>query len=202
VRLACRILSSWSLSLMAGVTAPFVFAGAPPTTPAPHVLDLSGRAVDPLAEAGAGPAVLVFTRTDCPISNRYAPELHRLADRFGKRGVTFWLVYPEGAERAEAIRRHQRDFGYRFAALRDPGHALVRRTGATVTPEVAVFVRDAAGPRMVYRGRIDDRAVELGRTRAAPTRRDLAEVLAALVEGRTVTPRTTPAVGCFISEPE
>ena len=29
--------------------------------------------------------VLVFTTTDCPISNRYAPEIQRLATKFSKR---------------------------------------------------------------------------------------------------------------------
>jgi hypothetical protein len=75
------------------------------------VLDLAGARVDPLPEPGAGPAVLVFVRTDCPIANRYAPELRRLHDRFARRGVSFWLVYADPSETPEAIRRHQRDFG-------------------------------------------------------------------------------------------
>ena len=44
------------------------------------VFDLDGRLVDPLAlPAGTRAHVLVFTTTDCPISNRYAPEIQRLA---------------------------------------------------------------------------------------------------------------------------
>jgi len=64
------------------------------------VLDLAGGRVDPLPAAGAGPAVLVFVRTDCPIANRYAPELRRLQDRFVRGGVAFWLVYPDQIGRA------------------------------------------------------------------------------------------------------
>ena len=171
------------------------------TAPAPsggRVLDLAGRPADPLAHPGAA-TVLVFTRTDCPISNRYAPELRRLHDRFTPRGAAFWLVYADPSETVEAIERHRRSFGLGFDALRDPDHALVRLTGATVTPEVAVFAPSAGGPRMVYRGRIDDRAVDFGRVRAEPTSRDLAEVLEALLSGASVSPRTTRAVGCFIA---
>ena len=62
-----------------------------------------------------------------------------------------------------------------------------------------MFVAGDGGPRMVYRGRIDDRAVDFGRTRSAPTSRDLEQVLDTLASGATVQPRTTPAVGCFIS---
>jgi len=162
------------------------------------VLDLAGGRVDPLPAPGAGPAVLVFVRTDCPIANRYAPEMRRLQDRFAGKGMAFWLVYPDPAETPEAIRRHQRDFGLAFRALRDPQHELVRATQATVTPEAAVFVGGRDGPRMVYRGRIDDRYVDFGRSRPAPTARDLRDVLQLLAAGSTLTPRTTPAVGCFI----
>jgi len=161
-----------------------------------RVLDLDGRPADPLA--GNGVTVLVFTRTDCPISNRYAPELRRLQDRFRPRGAAFRLVYVDPSETVEAIRAHRRAFGLGFEAVRDPDHALVRLAGATVTPEVAVFTGGAGGRRMVYRGRIDDRAVDVGRTRPAPTRHDLAEVLEALAAGGSPAPRTTAAVGCII----
>ena len=45
------------------------------------VTDLDGDPVDPLAPDDRIDA-LVFVRTDCPISNRYAPELARIATRF------------------------------------------------------------------------------------------------------------------------
>ncbi len=174
-------------------------AGAEPTAPrVPGVVDLAGAAVEPLPAAGEPPTVFVFTSTDCPISNRYAPELRRLHQRFRAAGMRFWLVYPEAAEPVEAIRRHVYELGYGFAALRDPEHALVRLARARVTPEVAVFVASANGPRMVYRGRIDDRYIDFGRVRARPRARDLEGVLAALWARKTVTPRTTAAVGCVI----
>jgi len=170
------------------------------TPPLAGVVDLEGRPVAAVP-TGSGPTVLLFTRTDCPISNRYAPELRRLGQRFGARGVAFRLVYVDPLETPAAIRQHLRAFGLGGEALRDPQHALVRLTGATVTPEAAVFVADPSGPRLVYRGRIDDRAADFGRTRAEPHTRDLADVLDALTAGHAVTPRTTTAVGCFIPEP-
>jgi len=89
-------------------------------------------------------------------------------------------------------------FGYAGAmdALRDPKHTLVKYTGATITPEAAVF----AGGRLVYLGRIDDRYVELGLERAAPTRRDLADALAAVIAGTRIAEAKTQAVGCFIAD--
>ena len=165
----------------------------------PRVQHIDGGAVDPFAApAGVTAIVFLFTSTDCPISNRYAPEVRRLAAAFAPRGVVFRLIYPNPAERAPAIREHMTAFAYAGAtqALRDPEHALVKFVGATVTPEAAVY----AGGHIVYRGRIDDRYVDLGLERPAPTRRDLAEALAAVIAGKPVSQPTTQAVGCFIAD--
>jgi thiol-disulfide isomerase/thioredoxin len=163
-----------------------------------EVTDLAGRRVEALP-LGTGPLVLVFTATECPLSNRYAPELRRLRSKFAGRGVDFRLVYADDAETEGAIRGHLRAFGLGDDALRDRGQELVRLTGATVTPEVAVLVAGPAGRRLVYRGRIDDRAVEVGRIRPTPRVHDLEEVLDALTSGRVVEARTTAATGCFIA---
>jgi hypothetical protein len=53
---------------------------------------------------------------------------------------------------------------------------------------------------MVYRGRIDDRYVDFGKTRPAPTNRDLERVLEAILAGKSLSSETTPAVGCFIPD--
>ena len=139
--------------------------------------------------------VLVFTTTDCPISNRYAPEIQRLAAKFSEK-VTFVLVYPVATDSPELIREHQKKYGYSFASIRDTRHQLVKQTGVTVTPEVAVMV----GEQMVYRGRIDDRYVELGKDRPQPTERDLEAALTAVIAGTRVAQRETRAVGCFLSD--
>jgi hypothetical protein len=160
---------------------------------------LSGAPVDALqAPAGTRAIVFLFTSTDCPISNRYAPEVRRIADAFGSKGVAFRLVYPSPSEDARAIREHMTAYSYAGIAdaVRDPKLALVKFAGATVTPEAVVVV---AG-KVVYRGRIDDRYVDLGRERPAPTRRDLFDALSAILDGKPVPLAKTQAVGCFISD--
>jgi hypothetical protein len=139
--------------------------------------------------------VLVFTTTDCPISNRYAPEIQRLAAKFSDH-AKFTLVYPVAADSADLIREHHRKFGYALEYVRDTTHRLVKQTGVTVTPEVAVM----AGPRVVYRGRIDDRYIELGKDRIKPTRHDLEDALNALIAGKPVAQRETRAIGCFLPD--
>lgn len=161
-----------------------------------RLLDLNGQPVDPFQAGSAKAVVFLFVRTDCPISNRYAPEVRRLHEKFAGGGATFWLVYPDPDESVEMIRQHVKAYRYHLGVLRDPEHGLVRATGVRVTPEAAVFV----GGRIVYRGRIDDRFVALGKARPAPTTHDLEMALEAILTGKPVATETTPAIGCFIPE--
>ena len=138
--------------------------------------------------------VLVFTTTDCPIANRYAPEIQRLAKQYGT--VRFVMVYPVANDTPELIDAHRTKFAYTIDFIRDDKHELVKKTGVTVTPEVAVM-KDG---RMLYRGRIDDRYIEFGKDRPQPTVRDLERSLEAILAGKPVPVAETRAVGCILAE--
>ncbi len=164
----------------------------------PRVLDLDGRGVDVFQPGpGVRAQAFIFTTTDCPIANRYAPEISRLYETYRQQGVRFWLVYANPRETTAAIRDHAARFGYAMTIVRDPSHDLVRHLGVTVTPEAAVVSADGA---TMYRGRIDDRYTELGVDRPAATRRDLDEALRAIVAGRAVSTPWTKAVGCVLAD--
>jgi hypothetical protein len=167
--------------------------------PAIRLLDPDGHSVEPLSSSSAKATVLIFTRTDCPVSNRYAPVIQKLNQGFASQGVAFWLVYVDRHQSKEEIRQHIRDYGYRMNAVLDPAHILVKFAGVRVTPEVAVFSSDA---KLLYRGRIDDQYVYLGKSLPAPTRHDLELALNSILEAKPVPDKTTPAVGCFISDLE
>jgi hypothetical protein len=139
--------------------------------------------------------VLVFTTTDCPISNRYAPEIKRLAAKFDGQ-AKFVLVYPVPTDSPDLIREHARKFAYPLETMRDTEQKLVKQTGVKVTPEVAVM----RGSTLLYRGRIDDRYVDFGKDRPAPTERDLDDALTAIAAGKVVATRETRAIGCIIAD--
>lgn len=196
-----RTLGWRTLKRIAALVAVFLSTGAL-LAASSQVVDLAGRPADPLGATGVKATVLIFTRADCPISNRYAPEIQRIYREFAPSHVAFWLVFVDPSEPPGAIRRHVTEYGYSFGALRDPAHALVRLTGASITPEVAVFTGAGSAQRMVYRGRIDDKYVDFGKERPEPTTHDLEQVLKAIAEGKSPKPETTRAVGCFISDLE
>lgn len=162
------------------------------------VLDLAGKAVNPLAlPSGRIATVLVFTTTDCPISNRYAPEIQSLAARFAKQNIAFTLVYPVGTDTPVVIGEHVKKFGYAIPAVRDTAQELVKHTGVKVTPEVAVI---GAGGQVLYRGRIDDRYIDFGKDRPQPNERTLERALEAVVQGQPIAVRETQAVGCYLAD--
>ena len=66
---------------------------------APYGVDLDGHPVM-LAQSTAPAIVLFFTASDCPISNRYEPEMLRLEQEFAPSRVEFWWVYPNPEDTA------------------------------------------------------------------------------------------------------
>jgi thiol-disulfide isomerase/thioredoxin len=160
--------------------------------------DLAGKSFDPFQSAGGKIVVLIFVRTDCPVSNRYAPTVQRLSEEHSSKAA-FWLVYPSKAETAELIRKHGREYGYKIPALRDPQHVLVKESHAEITPEVAVF--DAAR-KLVYHGRIDNLYEDIGRARTTATTHELEDAISAALSGKSLTADSAHAVGCYISDLE
>jgi len=198
MRRSRRCLSNSSLALLATLllgACAHAPALAPATTrPASRITDLDRRPYDPFAKVGRA-TVLLFITNDCPISNGYAPEIHRLCDAYARQDIAFCLVYADPTITAAAARQHYRDYGYTCPAVLDPGHELATRAGATVTPEAAVFLADG---KLVYRGRIDDLYLDYGKARFVATTHDLRDALDAVAGGKPMKLRTTVAVGCHI----
>lgn len=164
----------------------------------PFGTDLNGRPIDRLAPAGSRAVVLFFTASDCPISNRYIPQIEDLDRTLGPDGVRFWWVYPNPEDTAAVVRRHEAEFHIEGQAVLDTDQRLTRMAHATITPEVAVFVPDEASLREVYHGRIDDRYLALGQERPRATRHDLEDAIRAVLAGQTVPAPGGPTVGCSI----
>ncbi|HEX4169224.1 MAG TPA: redoxin domain-containing protein [Bryobacteraceae bacterium] len=160
--------------------------------------DLNRQPIDPFASP-APATVLLFVRTDCPVSKRYAPELGRIAKEFEHQGVKFWLVFPDRAETADNIRQAIADYHFPGSPLLDPAHLLVKRARAVTAPEAAVFDKT---DKLVYHGRIDDLYVDIGKSRQAAQVHDLEDAIMAVLAGKPVRQSETQAVGCSLADVE
>lgn len=105
--------------------------------------------------------------TDCPISNRYSPLLHRLENNYREKGIRFLAVFSATGATMESVRQHLADYSLEMPGLVDAAAVLARQTGARVTPEAVVL--SPAGV-VLYRGRIDNQYVAWGQTRSEATR--------------------------------
>jgi len=76
---------------------------------------------------------------------------------------------------------------------------LVKRSGAQITPEAAVF---DVYRRLVYHGRIDNLYEDFGHARKSATTHELADAIEAAIVGKTLSRTAIPAVGCYISDLE
>ncbi len=143
-------------------------------------------------------AVLFFVTNDCPISNAFAPEITRICAEYAPKGADCSLVYVDPTISDETAQAHAKAYGHGpYPKIVDRRHELVKMTGVTITPEVAIV--NAAG-KVVYRGRIDNSYAALGQARRAPTSHDLRDALDATLAGRPAPNPETKALGCYIPD--
>ena len=140
-------------------------------------------------------AVLLFISADCPISNRYAPTISQLSSEYGVKNTAFYGVQSDPDITAAEARKHAEDYGFHFPILLDPAQLLASRYGVSVTPTAVVV---SPSGEMLYRGRIDDRSVDLGKWRDVPGKQDLRDAISAVLAGRKVNAPFHEAIGCFL----
>jgi hypothetical protein len=180
----------WALALPAQARAL-----EPQAMPAPSAATLPAAALAAATPSAAGVTVVLFACHDCPICTSSMPEVQRIADEYGGRGVRLTVVLEDADLTPQAVRDWAAAYCPRLQPVLDADQARARTLQAQLTPEVVVLGSDGA---VRYRGRIDDGWVALGRPRPAPTSHDLREALDALLAGRAVRQPATKAVGCVI----
>lgn len=161
-------------------------------------VDLNGRPVQELAGPDTRFVVLMFAASDCPICNRYVPEIARLDHEYSSRGVRIWWVFPNPEDTASIVARHNREFSIKERTVLDSQQALVHLAHITVTPEAAIFKVDGAALHQIYGGRVDNRYMAIGRERPQPDHRDLELALDAALAEKPIPHPTGPPVGCSV----
>jgi hypothetical protein len=162
---------------------------------------VTSLAVTSLAMPGTQYVAAIFVATDCPISNRYLPEIARLSREFAPRAVRLWLVYPNPGDTLAAVRAHQSQYPDAASLLQliAPDARFLAHAHVHVTPEAAIFHTDAVmNQPVLWHGRIDNRYLSFGTQRPAATQHDLADALHAALAGRPPSSAVAPSIGCAI----
>jgi len=140
--------------------------------------------------------VLYFVATDCPIANSYVPEMNRIHDEYAHKGVEFFAVQADVTAPRDTVAKYAAEFRYAYPMLLDPQQQLIRFTGASVTPQVAILAPDG---KLLYLGRVDNRVADFGKQRPRATVADLRNALDAVLAGKPVPEARTRSVGCAIN---
>jgi thiol-disulfide isomerase/thioredoxin len=151
-----------------------------------------------LADVSGAPALLVmFLCNHCPYVKHVRSEIARLAREYQPRGVAVVAInandvqkYP--ADSPEKMAEEAVSAGYTFPYLLDESQEIAKACRAACTPEFYLFDRDR---KLVYRGQLDDSRPG---NDVPVTGKDLRQALDALLEGRPVSERQVPSIGCNI----
>ena len=167
-----------------------------------HAPDFSLPNVDghtiALADFKDAKALLVmFMCNHCPFVKHVAPELARLAEDYGPRGVAVVGInsndavnYPDDSPAKMAEEAKHR--GYGFPYLFDETQQVAKAYRAACTPDFFLFDRSR---QLVYRGQLDSSRPDSG---IPVTGTDLRAALDAILAGKTPSHDQKPSIGCNI----
>ena len=154
-----------------------------------------GKAVQLSSVAKHRATVFIFLSSECPISNRFMPTLTRLSTEFTPSDIQFYGIISDPDCDTACATKFLKDYNFPSQMLLDPQHQLVKLLDASITPEAFVLTNDGT---CVYQGRIDDRYIELGKDRPAPTTNDLRNIITEIFSGKKMEFREVRAIGCAI----
>lgn len=158
-----------------------------------RILDVDGE----LHRIGVGrafaPSVIVFLDPSCPIASRIAPRVSEMSAEFTAAGVHVYGVLSDPLLTPEEGRAYRKESGLQFTLLFDSTGELAHRLQPTHVPEAFVL---NARDEIVYRGRVDDEFVAVGRKRQQIQSHDLRDAVRAVVAGESPRMKRTEPVGC------
>ncbi len=146
---------------------------------------------------------IVFTCNHCPVAQMYEKRIKQLVADYQNRGVAFVVIMGNDDKAEKYSELGFTDVGDSFddmksrAAYRGLNYpylydgatqAVTRKYGPTATPHIFIFDRQRI---LRYEGRIDSNPRE-----AFASKHEARDALNALLAGKEVAVKTTPAMGC------
>ncbi len=138
--------------------------------------------------------VIFFLSPECPLCQGYALTIRKLFEKYHSDERVFIGVIPGNDFSGEQTDGYQKEFKPMLPLYFDKAKLLTKALNATITPEVFLV----KGGKILYSGRIDNWAYEVGKKRKVITAHDLQAALHAITNGQEIKIKKTKAIGCFI----
>jgi peroxiredoxin len=141
------------------------------------------------------PTVYIFLSPECPLCQSYSLTIRNLFEAYRVKGIQLIGIVPGSDYDAATIKQFMRKYNLPIPIYTDPSFAFTKHLKATITPE-AFFVNPNGV--VLYSGRIDNWAYELGKKRKVITEKDLQNALEAFTQQQPIKVTQTKAIGCYI----
>ena len=140
--------------------------------------------------------LVIFSCNTCPFVIQWEDRYNELHDLCAANDIGMVLVNSNEAKRDgddsfENMKAKAEKEGYKMHYVVDEEHKLADAFGATTTPHIFLFNRDA---KLAYRGLIDDN----GKDKSAVTQPYLMNAIKAMTSGEKIDPEVTKSIGCGI----
>jgi peroxiredoxin len=140
--------------------------------------------------------LIVFTCNHCPYAKAVWPRMIRLGRYAMEREINVLAInpninpkYPDDAP--GEMDKKIKEWGIPFPYLIDDIQKVARAFDAQCTPDIYLFDTDQ---KLVYHGRIDDNWQEESKV----TKEDLKNAITNLADGKSITGKQIPSMGCSI----
>lgn len=156
---------------------------------------ISGKQVSFKDFTSSPGVVVIFTSVACPFDGYYTNRIKLLQQMYAdKLPIILVNSYTEAPEGDEWMKKTAEANGITLPYLSDKEQVLMNQLGAQRSPEVFVLKTVNGKLLEVYHGTIDDNA----QVEAGVKQHFLKDTIEALLNGKTIQPATTRAVGCYI----
>lgn len=151
-----------------------------------------------LAEAEGAKAVLVvFMCNHCPYVKPKMKYLKELYDRHAPKGLAMLGINSNdtqayGEDDFPHMKQVAKEQGFKFPYLLDETQEVARQYGAACTPDPFLFDSQL---KLVYHGRIDDAHQQPHESAKSS---ELEEAVKQVLEGKKVTVKEEPSMGCNV----
>jgi peroxiredoxin len=140
--------------------------------------------------------LVIFTCNHCPYAKAVWPRTITLAQMAKDLGIHTVAInpniHPDYPEDAPAVMKAKiKEWGIPFPYLIDESQEVARSYKAQCTPDIYLF---DGSDRLVYHGRIDDNWQDPAKV----TRQELGEAIINVAQGKPLTGKQHPTIGCSI----
>ena len=164
--------------------------------PSFELKDPNGKIYKSSSLYGKKGLLVAFTCNHCPYAQAIWPRLIQLAKEAASLGVNTAGInpnihpgYPDDAP--NRMKEKIKEWGISFPYLVDETQEIARAFQAQCTPDLYLF---DSNKKLVYHGRLDDNWKEETKVK----KRELKEAIENLVQGKPISGKQHPSMGCSI----